>query len=122
MLPFTKYALVEKKNVRWRSLYNTLMPAFFPILETLLKHAICYHQQLLFRFFFYLLDRIKTHSLHRCLQFWKEEKVSGGQVRIWPKTHAQTSFCELVRYHGAKSMIGFSTILCISDTHLYTPG
>ena len=23
--------------------------------------------------------------------------------------------CDLVRYHGTKSMIGFSTILCVSD-------
>ena len=49
------------------------MPAFFPIFETLLK--------LLFRFFFYLLNRSKTLSLHRCLQFWDEEKISRGQVR-----------------------------------------
>ena len=33
-------------------IYNTLMPAFFPILETLLKHGFLYCQQLLFRFFF----------------------------------------------------------------------
>ena len=26
-----------------------------------------------------------------------------------------TSMCELVRYHDAKSMIGFSTILCVRD-------
>ena len=59
-------------------IYNTLMPTFFPILELLLKCVFCYHQQLLlFRFIFYLLNRSKTH---RCLQFWEEEKVCGGQV------------------------------------------
>ena len=58
--------------------YNTLMPAFFPIVETLLKR---YRQQHLFRFFFYLFNRSKTLSSHRCFQFWEEEKVSGGQVR-----------------------------------------
>ena len=31
------------------------------------------------------------------------------------ETYAQASTCELVRYHDAKSMIGFSTILCVSD-------
>ena len=32
-----------------------------------------------------------------------------------PKTHAQASMRELVCYHGAKSMIGFSTILWVSN-------
>ena len=27
-------------------------------------------------------SRSKTLSFHRCLQFWEEEKVSGGQVRL----------------------------------------
>ena len=31
------------------------------------------------------------------------------------KSRAQASMCELVRYPGAKSMIDFSTILCVSD-------
>ena len=57
------------------------MPQFFPILEILLKHTFSYRQQLLFRFFFYLLNRNKTLSFHRCLQFCEEEKVSGCQVR-----------------------------------------
>ena len=39
---------------------NTFMPAFFPILETLLKRAFWCRQQLQFRFFFYLLNRWKT--------------------------------------------------------------
>ena len=56
------------------------MSAFLPILETLLKRAFWYRQQLLFRFFFYLLNRSKTLSFHRCLQFWEEEKISGGQA------------------------------------------
>ena len=59
----------------------SLMPAFFPIIETLLKRAFWYRQQLLFRFIFYLLKRSKTLSFHRCLQFWEEKKVSGGRVR-----------------------------------------
>ena len=42
---------------------NTLMPAFFPILETLLKHAVWCRQQLLFRFFFYLLNQKKKKKL-----------------------------------------------------------
>ena len=45
--------------------------------ETLLKRTFW----LLFKFFFYLLNHSKTLSIHRSLHFWKEEKVSGGQVR-----------------------------------------
>ena len=103
------------------------MSAFLPILETLLKRTFWYRQHFLFRFFFYLLNRSKTISSHRCLQFCEEEKASRKQSPVntmvkawvrfcfWPKTHAQASMCEPMRYHGAKSMIGFSTILCISD-------
>ena len=40
---------------------NILMPAFYPILEALLKRAFCYRQQLVFQFFFYLLNRSKTY-------------------------------------------------------------
>ena len=88
--------------------YNTLMPAFFPILETLLKCAFWYCQKLLFRFFFYLLNCSKTLYFLQCLQFWKEKKVSGGQVRwirwlrhdygfvFYTKTYAQALMCELV--------------------------
>ena len=61
--------------------FNTLMPAFFPILETLLKRAFWNRQQLLFLFFFYLINHNKMLSFHRCLQFWEEEKLSEGQVR-----------------------------------------
>ena len=32
-----------------------------------------------------------------------------------PKTRVQSSMCELVHYHGAKSMIGSFTILYVSD-------
>ena len=46
-------------------------------------------------------------------------KYGGGviiMVFFSPKTHAQASMCELMRYHGgANSMIGFSTILCVFD-------
>ena len=51
--------------------YNTLMPAFLPILKALLL-----------QFLFYLLKRSKTFSFHQCLQFWEEEKVSGGHVQF----------------------------------------
>ena len=61
------------------------MSAFFPILETLLKRAFWYRQQLLFRLFFYLLNHSKTLSFHQCLQFWEEEKVGvcQGQWMRW---------------------------------------
>ena len=61
------------------------------------------------------------------LQFWKEQKViddyyddgewsnyASGFV-LWPKTYAQASMCELVRYNSVKSMIGFSTLLWLID-------
>ena len=67
---FVTFKVTSLKN-------NTLMLAFFPILETLLKRAFWYRQQLLFRFFFYLLNRSKTLSFHRCLQFWEEGAKSG---------------------------------------------
>ena len=35
----------------------------------------------LFRFILYLVNRSKMLAFHRCLQFWKEEKAKGGQVR-----------------------------------------
>ena len=36
-------------------------------------------------------------------------------VEAWLRLfHTQASMCELVRYHDTKSMIGFSTILCIT--------
>ena len=57
--------------------YNTLMPAFFPILEILLKRALCYCQQLLLRFFFYLLNRSKTLSI--------------GMIKLWFQWHIYTS-------------------------------
>ena len=81
--------------------YNTLIPAFSQILETLLKHTFWFHQQLLFRFyFFHLLNRSKL--------------IDMITVLFLPKTYSQTSMCALVRYHGSKSMIDFSTIICVS--------
>ena len=75
---FIKNYLVPLKVIPLR--YNTLMPAFFPILEALLKRHFWHCQQLLFRFFFYIHNRSITLSFHRCLLFWKKEKVIGGQV------------------------------------------
>ena len=106
--------------------YNTLMPAFFPILETLLQQAFWYCQQFLFR------DKSSSNVAKSFLfigvvSFGKRKKSAGansGEYDGWgritflflaKKNQAQASMCELVRYHGAKSMIGFSTILCISD-------
>ena len=98
------------------------MPAFYLILETLLNWN-WYRKQVLLQFFFCVLNRSKTLSFHRCLQFWDEDKVSGGQVRwIRWKTHAQASICEQVRYHGARSMIVFSIILWVSDDLLRANG
>ena len=73
--------------------YNTHIPAFFPNLETLLKSGFWYQQQLLFRFFLYLLNRCKTEwfdcginviALHTCFvtsyglfqQIWNVVNIS----------------------------------------------
>ena len=58
--------------------YNTLVPAFFPILEALLICTLWYVLKLSQRFGFYLLNRGKTPSFHGSLQSWKQEKVTGG--------------------------------------------
>ena len=79
--------------------------------------------------FFYLFNRSQTLCFHRCLQFLEEAiKVNRSQVRWieWLRhdygfvfgqklTRIHRCVCELICYHGTKSMIGFSTILCISD-------
>ena len=44
-----------------------------------------------------------------------KRKNSAGANVVEAKTHARASMCELVRYHGTKSMIGFCTILFVSD-------
>ena len=61
--------------------YNTLTAMFFPILETFLKRDFWYCQQFLLLFYFYLLNRSKTLSFYRCLQFWKEKKVTGFKAQ-----------------------------------------
>ena len=60
--------------------YNTFMPTFFPILEALKKIIFCDLVQLLLRCRLYLLNRGVASSFHGPLQFWKQEKVTGGQV------------------------------------------
>ena len=57
---------------------NTLVPAFFPILEALLIWIFWYVLKLTQRLGFYLLDRRKTPSFHGSLQSREQEKVTGG--------------------------------------------
>ena len=57
-----------------------LCQRFLQFLKALLKWAFGSRQQLLFRFFFYLLSRSKMFSFLRCLQFWEEKRVSRDQV------------------------------------------
>ena len=72
--------------------YQTLLPAFFPIFETLLKCIFWFRQQLLFWFYFYLLNRSKTLSFHQ-----QAPSPINTVVKVWlrfcfwPKTHAQAS-------------------------------
>ena len=90
--------------------FNTLMLAFFPILETFLKRAFWYRQQLLFRFFFYLLNRNRERfPFISVCSFGKRKKSSGPrpvnavletrlQFCFWAKTQAQTSMCGLQEF------------------------
>ena len=59
-------------------IYNTLVPAVFPILEALVICTFWYVLNLSQRFGFHLLNRGKTPSFHGSLQSWEQEKVIGG--------------------------------------------
>ena len=41
---------------------------------------------------------------------------------FYGKAQVQVSMCELLRYHDAKFIIGFSKILCVSDELLRAIG
>ena len=56
--------------------YNTLVPAFFPILEALLICSFWYALKLSQQFGFYPLNRGKTPSFHGSVQSWQQEKVT----------------------------------------------
>ena len=58
--------------------YNTLVSAFFPILEALLICTFWYALKLSQWFGFYLLNRGKTPFFHGSLQSWEHKKVTGG--------------------------------------------
>ena len=103
------------------------MPAFFPILDTLVKRTFWHCQQLLSPFFFYLLSCSKTLSVHRCLQFWEEEQVSGGQVRWlqWLRhdyihTYIIVHYKLLVRIIHLVSYITYVVCVCFEKLFLFT--
>ena len=62
-------------------IFNTLMPAIFPIPATLLKYAFLYCQQLLFRFSSISSILAKHIPFIGVFSFGEEEKINGGQVR-----------------------------------------
>ena len=67
----------------------TLVPTFFPILEVLQKIIFCDLGQLLLRCRVYLLNHGVALFFNGPLQFWKQEKVTGGQVWVirWLRHH-----------------------------------
>ena len=68
--------------------YNTLMPTVFPILKELLISTFRYSLELFQRCSLYIFNRCKSSSFHRFLLFWKQEKVTWGQIRwIWWLRH-----------------------------------
>ena len=99
----------------------------FPNLETLLKHAFWYHQQLLFRYFHYLLNRSNTASLHRWLQFCEERKKSTGAkpgeyggwamvtVLFLAKNSRTSIDMYLVRYQGSHLVFEISWVRLMSS-------
>ena len=56
--------------------YNALMPTFFPIVETLVKFDFRNCLQSLQRLGFYLLNRVKTVSPERSLEFAEQPEVT----------------------------------------------
>ena len=86
---------------------------FFPILETLLKRVFWYRQQLLFRFFFYLLNRSKMLSFQMKLIlilaariYWKADahKTSHCLVRTLVQRHNWVIFWKMSRERPLQSM------------------
>ena len=56
--------------------YNALMPTFFPIVETLVIFDFRNCLQSLQQFGFYLLNRVKTVSPERSLEFAEQPEVT----------------------------------------------
>ena len=77
--------------------YNTLMPAFFPILETLLKRTFWHHQ--------YLFNRGKSvSSILERVKSQRGPSPLNTVVETLTQMHWCVSWCKI-------QMIGFSTIL-----------
>ena len=114
---FKNYLFSLSVTILSPSKYSTshiipIMPRFFPILKTLLKHVSWYRQDLLFRFFFYLLNRIKKLSIHRCLQFCEEEKVSGEPSSVNTAVEAWLRFLVLAKSPPTSIKMLTGTLLC----------
>ena len=114
--------------------YNTLVPAYYPILKALLILIFWYVLELSQRFGFYLLNRGKTPSFHGSLQSWEHEKCHRGLNLVntvakswlrwffWPKNYEQAMTSEQVRYRDAKAMNCFSTISGVSSVLIHANG
>ena len=97
-----------------------LYQRFFQSSKHVCNVLLVNRQQLLFWFFFYIINRSKT-----ILLLFGQRKSQLGpsavntvveawlRFRFWPK--AQASICELMRYHGGKSITCLSIILCLSN-------
>ena len=79
---------------------GSIKEIFLILMETLPKLAFWYRQQLLFRFFFYLLNRSKTLSFHRCLQLWAKSGEYGGWGMITVLFLAKNSCTSIVVWAG----------------------
>ena len=76
---FHEYLFYPLQSNTHQKLY-TCANVFFAILEALQKIIFCDLVKLLLRCRLYLLNRGVASSVHELLQFWEQEKVTGGQV------------------------------------------
>ena len=93
------YLFVPFKVIPLR--YNILISVLFLMLEAHLTNSFPYSLE--------LFQQNLSLSIHGSLQFWKQEKVPGGQVWwiwgcCWPKNYRQAMTYELAPYRGAITM------------------
>ena len=126
-IPFWSYKLVARIHDALHAI------AIEENSETLSKCAFWYRHRSCFDFYFFSSIIAKRFPFIGIAGFGKTKKSTGaktGEYGGWSvinvlflAKNSRTSIeCELVSYLGAKSMIGSSTILCISDENFRVIG
>ena len=83
--------LGREKNQREPNPWNTMVEV--------LKRALQYGQQLLFRFSFISSIVTKRFPFIDGFSFGKRKNSAGAKFCSWRKTHAHATMCERVHYH-----------------------